>query len=143
MYSGAGPFLIPSKKSVVLQMSINAGTIKEEIIETSNEIDNKIDDLTVFTSVEDNTNITIDAISPNPVYSNGEVSVMINCDKQMNASYAIYDNRGRIVKEFGNETLYNGYKLIKFSSEGLSSGMYHFGVVCENKLVSIPFVIAN
>ena len=143
MYSGAGPFFIPSKKSVLLQMSINAGYTKEEIVEAANDIDKKIEESKVFTNIESNDLISIDGLSPNPVYQNGEVSVILNCNKEMNASYAIYDNRGREVRSLGNETIYNGYKMIKFNTAGLSSGMYHFGVLCENKLISIPFVIAN
>lgn len=143
MYSGAGPFFIPSNKSVILQMSINAGMTKEEIIESANDIDKKIEDSSIFTSIESNDLISIDGLSPNPVFQNEEVSVIVNCNKQVDASYAIYDNRGRIVRELGNEILYKGYKMIKFDTAGLSSGMYHFGIICESKLVSIPFVVAN
>ena len=143
MYSGGGPFFIPSNKSVILQMSINAGITKEEIIKSANDIDKKIEDSSIFTSIESNDLISIDGLSPNPVFRNGEVSVMVKCNKQVDASYAIYDNRGRIVRELGNEMLYNGYKMIKFDTAGLSSGMYHFGIICESKLVSIPFVVAN
>ncbi len=143
MYSGAGPMYIPSGKSVIVQMSINAGEDKDEIIETANEIDRDFEDLTVFTNVENDDNISIDVLSPNPVYSNNEVSVLLNCNSETQVDYAIYDMRGKVVKELGSEMLNNGYRMIKFDSEGLSSGTYHFGVMCSGKLVSIPFVVAN
>lgn len=93
--------------------------------------------------VDDDKQIKIVKLFPNPVTNSKQVEAFIQSDTFADVTLKIFDYRGRVIIDLGAKRLIEGYNHIIFSTESLSQGSYYLGVVKEDKIFPYSFVIVN
>lgn len=143
MVISAGPLFIPSQEKIEILFSINAAYSKEEIGARIELLDEKLKSIDLQSKVDDDKQIKIVKLFPNPVTNSKQVEAFIQSDTFADVTLKIFDYRGRVIIDLGAKRLIEGYNHIIFSTESLSQGSYYLGVVKEDKIFPYSFVIVN
>jgi hypothetical protein len=100
------------------------------------DIDGKYTYSNVIMIRKDQANMAGMTISPNPVMSQGVVTIRLSSSSRKSVEIRVYDNSGKVVLKQQN-LLSDGINSISFNNQGrLQSGIYTVHVVSDDKILS-------
>jgi PKD repeat protein len=93
-------------------------------------------------SVQNEGDIVLSKLYPNPVATNERVNIHFTIKKAGVYYCDILDNNGRVIKSIWKDKIKSGENVMEFNTSHLSSGTYYFNIRnVDGKQLTLPFVV--
>lgn len=93
-------------------------------------------------SVQNDGDIVLSKLYPNPVATNERVNIHFTIKKAGVYYCDILDNNGRVIKSIWKDKIKSGENVMEFNTSHLSSGTYYFNIRnVDGKQLTLPFVV--